>query len=99
MGDPCPGTVTSAPSDSTCPPPQRRPHRTARGERPSTRDRLVEAALDATATEAFSNLSLREHGDYLQGAEEGRQANLLRPMGEQRREAQHLLKDVAVVGN
>lgn len=29
-------------------------------KRPSTRDRLVEAALDATDTEAFSNLSLRE---------------------------------------
>jgi hypothetical protein len=36
---------------------------------------------------ADRSLSLREHGDYMQGAEEGRQANLFRPMGEQRREA------------
>lgn len=36
------------------------PSGTASAPRPSTRDRLVEAALNATATEAFSNLSLRE---------------------------------------
>lgn len=72
-------------------------HKVQRLARPETdsraiavyRAREVGATVDLKPRDrsAERKLSLREHADYLQGAEKGQHANLFRPMGEQRREA------------